>query len=602
MEVYPGIHQFMCKGCRNVQLHYQCVFWSPGDHAWNCQDCLPLREMLNQTKLEFCPGCVRKQKAPEKATEPIANVEFSSTKQFFPADIVRMGCSSCRKRKISCSRLYTAASKCEGCLEEDLECDCKVMRRTCQYCKDRMIRCTGNEDTCTNCMRFQQECKPVKREKVTKPVRKDAQSAPARDHLDVIDGMKADLSFDNCLSCEKDSMLRCDRNLDGCVHCKIKKQPCEYPSPLASTLSDRSSKFCTSCYGRKSKRSEDPLCDRCKSIEWNKSKVIEPCHACRLMSTQCDDAKTCAQCQKLDFKCKRGPTGGNSSSQYPTSCDPTDSTIPPYTVGWSSSNQYTYDAASRTYTAASEWTPDNHAAERNQDATVKLFADLYSRTSHPPRNPSKRIEKGNHVDCTDRKCPCQSQDMIYKKANGEFYSRPLPDIIRLPGRRRTSYICKVGNIDCSAKSPCQECTVPAIDPTRETPGRWRAVREGPACDPCRNYKHRSDGKAPSFASCERLGRKCSYSSDKFEKGVLLKEYLEDSTRREETVVADRPVAQTVEKQDVASKDKEMKDVTTDTEDLDVEDWCMVTSEDVDGVVEEEPSANTKGMGRSYRFW
>jgi hypothetical protein len=230
MESYTGIHQLLCKGCQKVPLHYRCVNWKPGNDprlvSWSCQGC------LSSKVLEYCPGCSRNERLSK---EVLVFTDSSSTQEVVRRDIARTGCSNCRKENIQCSQLHTTATKCTHCLEHDLDCDCKVVRTACFNCSNRLLRCSGNMESCTNCLRSQFECRPRQRVRRTRPTANDAQTAPAEDPLDVIDGMKASLAFDSCLSCAENPMFRCDRDLGGCTHCRIKKQPCEYP-PLAGTL------------------------------------------------------------------------------------------------------------------------------------------------------------------------------------------------------------------------------------------------------------------------------------------------------------------------------------------------------------------------------
>ena len=208
MEALPGLHQIMCKGCQKVPLQYRCLRWSPNNDprfvSWNCEGCLPSRGT------EYCYDCgiSRTMSIASMVTPP---VQFSSTSAFATDIVSRTECSNCRINRIPCSRLHTAASKCEACLEHNLECDCEVIRKTCHYCTRRKLRCAGNEDSCIYCIKFLQECKPYEPEKA--------------------------LSSESCLGCEDSPTLTCDRNPDGCVHCRLRKQPCMYPSPNGEIFS-----------------------------------------------------------------------------------------------------------------------------------------------------------------------------------------------------------------------------------------------------------------------------------------------------------------------------------------------------------------------------
>lgn len=248
MEVYPGIHQFMCKVCQKYPLHYRCVNWSPNNDprfvSWNCQGCLPPK------CLEVCSQCSTSQLPPSKRFS-LPPIDPSYTNISRRVDIVRSGCSNCRRKRITCSRLHTTASKCITCLDHDLECDCKVVRAACEYCRSSKIRCYGNEDDCVTCIRFQQKCIPLERHMATMPLPDGEESTPtteipknaaAEGLLDVIDGMKMKRFSFGCSSCEENPMLRCDKNVNGCAQCRIKKQPCVYPSvvnPLSAPLHGR---------------------------------------------------------------------------------------------------------------------------------------------------------------------------------------------------------------------------------------------------------------------------------------------------------------------------------------------------------------------------
>lgn len=123
-------------------------------------------------------------------------------------------------------------SKCEACHKEELECDCRVMRRTCGSCSSRHLRCSGNEEDCDNCIRFGVACLPVEKGKGN--LGRDR--GLARDVFDVVDGIKSSFAMEDCEGCEGDRGVRCDRAVEGCVHCKEKGVVCKYPLPKVESL------------------------------------------------------------------------------------------------------------------------------------------------------------------------------------------------------------------------------------------------------------------------------------------------------------------------------------------------------------------------------
>lgn len=161
---------------------------------------------------------------------------------------MRSSCNNCRTKRITCSRLYTTASKCTACQDLNLECDCKVLRTACEFCERMKLRCYGNEDNYGNCIRLHRECKPFEQENFTDPIPEEAQFTPAtaipknadaEGLLDVVDGMKMNRFTFGCNNCEENPMLRCDKGVNGCAYCRNKKQPCVYPSvvnPLYAPL------------------------------------------------------------------------------------------------------------------------------------------------------------------------------------------------------------------------------------------------------------------------------------------------------------------------------------------------------------------------------
>lgn len=70
--------------------------------------------------------------------------------------ILRTHCRNCRQSNSPCSGLISGP-RCERCEYLDLDCDCKVLRGSCEECmKDRgkvtWKRCVGFRDECDSCV------------------------------------------------------------------------------------------------------------------------------------------------------------------------------------------------------------------------------------------------------------------------------------------------------------------------------------------------------------------------------------------------------------------------------------------------------------------
>lgn len=210
-------HQVLCENCQALTNS------SPQEPSWNSQGHASPNALL-------CLICTpEKQSTTGKIPKNVVPIP-EPLRYYTQNGLMRTDCTSCRKAKIQCSRLQTTASKCTHCLEHDLDCDCRVMRATCQCCKDRWLRCTGNEEICTNCTQYGLECKPYKREKSTSPMMEGAPTILAKGPMDIIDGMKTSRAFDSCFNCQENSMFICDRDFHGCKHCKVNNEQCYYPS------------------------------------------------------------------------------------------------------------------------------------------------------------------------------------------------------------------------------------------------------------------------------------------------------------------------------------------------------------------------------------
>ncbi|KAF8857665.1 hypothetical protein BDZ45DRAFT_726565 [Acephala macrosclerotiorum] len=638
-----------CDYCKTRRL--RC--FGHGDSCANCLrfglECKPLEQRKSDSQNDVASQENTSRYPPAKiplgVNKPITTPLGYNTipaKQFFEAEVERTGCRSCRKLGVICSRLHTTASKCESCLANDLDCDCTVKRRACQYCRRRRLRCLGNEDSCGNCLRFGQECKqspqpdrrPLKIDDIEKKrqyaeerrqnTEKKRQYAPAQSPRDIIDGMRSTTSWQKCVGCAEDPLLRCDMESTGCGQCKARKQPCQYPPlAIADELPETNTRYCTTCYRPKSRLTPGPLCHRCmKAAEAKATTTPEPCHACRIMNTKCDtDAESCAPCQKLKFKCLRGPSF-SQRPRYSTLCElrslpPTSVNLaskwghygtpappapakPPISNSNRSNSPVGLNGASAS-TSRSQWS--DIAGRCNKGPTTGSAEKTLKAPAIPPIHPNplaKYLPKCDHVEGTDPMCLCgRGRSETIMKSAADFMlppppPPPLPLLTQVKNKDNVSH-CKVGNDYCSERAPCYFCRNPST--IGAEPRTRKKARQTPYCDPCRLLKAKCGGGSPACTRCQEKGIDCVYTIGPIitlpKQGDAKQSAMKDCTILEKQIPEPVPV--------VAPLPAEVeKAVAKAMEDLDVEeDWCMVSSEDVD-VIEEEPAEETTGWG--YKFW
>ena len=152
--------------------------------------------------------------------------------------ILRSHCRSCRLANEVCSGLVLGL-RCQRCESLDLECDCRVLRKSCEECmKDRgkidWKRCAGFRDECDACIEKGIECKEYVREP-GKGINCEKMPEDVVGHgkMDVIDGMKAVRAFSACEKCLEEK-LECDEKLPGCGGCREKGVDCEYRLLMAT--------------------------------------------------------------------------------------------------------------------------------------------------------------------------------------------------------------------------------------------------------------------------------------------------------------------------------------------------------------------------------
>ena len=165
------------------------------------------------------------------------------TKSNTAAQMFKTECNSCRQQKISCKGLETGP-KCARCLELDLECNCRVLRRGCGNCRKVKSRCSGYQDTCDRCIRYGENCLPYELEPPSARKKEPEISTPTDPvtwrPLDAVDGMKLEQAFQDCENCLSENS-RCDRGLPDCGSCGKNLLECKYESePLSKTISSRS--------------------------------------------------------------------------------------------------------------------------------------------------------------------------------------------------------------------------------------------------------------------------------------------------------------------------------------------------------------------------
>jgi len=227
--------------------------------------------------------------------------------------------------------------------------------------------------------------------------------------------------------------------------------------------------------------------------------------------------------------------------------------------------------------------------------------DMNFRVPSPPSSTHsdfKSIEKWHHVESP---CLCERERSNVEARYSVGIVLPPPPHIRSRTTNSWYHHCKMGDVNCTPQSLCRDCKL-------MVPQTPRVER---TCAACRSVRTRCDGRLPICATCEKHGRYCSYRP-----GVIGKTERagnDDKRLSEEHAVAEEneavveserlPIEQGVEDKADASKDQNaMDDITTNLTDLDVEDWCVVTAADADGVGVVERDMTEKVTSRSYKFW
>lgn len=115
----------------------------------------------------------------------------------------------------------------------NLDCDCKVQRKTCAECMKirRNVEwkgCVGFYDAYVSCIEKGIECKeyvPGAEEKCSEE--KQPKDVVADGTMDIIEGMKATGAFAACERCLEEK-VKCDESLLGCGGCAEKGMECRY--------------------------------------------------------------------------------------------------------------------------------------------------------------------------------------------------------------------------------------------------------------------------------------------------------------------------------------------------------------------------------------